>query len=122
MKLLWNTLGLFALLLAGAGVLLPLLPTTPFLLLASACFVQGSPRLHHWLHSNRVLGGYIRDFKEKRGIPLRSKIVALVALWASILFSAYRVRFVSLKLLLIAIAVGVSIYLLSQKTRTADGD
>lgn len=122
MKLLWNTLGLFALLLAGAGVLLPLLPTTPFLLLASACFVQGSPRLHHWLHSNRVLGSYIRDFKEKRGIPLRSKIVAIAMLWASILFSAYRVRFVSLKVLLVAIAVGVSIYLLSQKTRAADGD
>ena len=67
--------------LAVLGVFLPLLPTTPFLLLASACYVRSSERLHGWLMGNRLLGGYIRNFKERRGIPLRGRVVTVVLLW-----------------------------------------
>lgn len=120
MKILFNVIGVIALFLAIAGVFLPLLPTTPFLLLASACFVRGSERMHHWLHRNRLFGKYLRDFEEKRGIPLKAKITALVLLWGSILFSVHAVQFVLLKIMLIAIASGVSIYLIRMKTLTPD--
>src|SRR5690606_25305141 len=120
MKILLNAVGLLALLLAIAGVFLPLLPTTPFLLISSACFLHGSPRLHRWLHGNRLFGGYLRDFSEKRGLPLRAKILAMLLLWPSILYSFFRVRFITLKVLLIVIAVAVSVYLLRQKTRRPD--
>ena len=57
-----------------AGIFLPLLPTTPFLLLAAACYVRSSPRLYRWLMNHRWTGEYIRDYREKRGLPLRTKI------------------------------------------------
>lgn len=120
MKVLYNALGLFALLLAIAGVFLPLLPATPFLLLSSACFVRGSSRLHGWLHGNRLFGAYLRDFTEKRGIPLRTKLLALLLLWPPILYSVTRVRFSGLKAMLIVIALAVSVYLLRQETRQPD--
>ena len=63
----------------GVGVLglfLPVLPTTPFLLLASFCFVRSSPRLHHWLMDHRVFGRYVRDWEEKRGVRPGVKVTA----------------------------------------------
>jgi uncharacterized membrane protein YbaN (DUF454 family) len=56
------------------AVLVPLLPTTPFLLLASACFARGSTRLHNWLQTNRVFGKYLRDYENGKGMPLRGKV------------------------------------------------
>lgn len=66
MKTLLAALGAFALALGVIGIFVPLLPTTPFLLLAAALWVRSSPRLYGWLLSHRRLGGYIRDFREKR--------------------------------------------------------
>ncbi|WUR12394.1 YbaN family protein [[Empedobacter] haloabium] len=111
MKHLLNLIGCIAVVLAVFGVFLPLLPTTPFLLLASACFVRGSPRLHNWLRTNRVFGAYLRDYEDGRGIPLRGKIVVLVLMWASLGWSMTRVPHVALVLLLAAIGTGVTVYL-----------
>lgn len=111
MKHLFNLIGCIAVVLAVFGVFLPLLPTTPFLLLASACFVRGSPRLHNWLRTNRVFGAYLRDYEDGRGIPLRGKIVVLVLMWASLGWSMTRVPHVALVLLLAAIGTGVTVYL-----------
>ena len=86
--------------LAVLGLFLPLLPTTPFLLLASACYVRSSERLHGWLMGNRLLGGYIRNFKERRGLPLRAKVTTVVLLWLPLLYSVYRLDMFWLKLLL----------------------
>ena len=97
--------------LAILGVFLPLLPTTPFLLLASACFARGSTRLHKWLLNNRVFGSYLRNYEQGRGIPLRGKVTALAMLWASIAYSAFTVGSTALIAFLISIAVGVTIYL-----------
>src|SRR3546814_9234666 len=57
------------------GLFLPLLPTTPFLLLASACYVRGSERMHRWLLGHRILGPYLIGIQTGRGIPLRAKII-----------------------------------------------
>jgi uncharacterized membrane protein YbaN (DUF454 family) len=111
MKHLLNLIGCIAVVLAVFGVFLPLLPTTPFLLLASACFVRGSPRLHNWLRTNRVFGAYLRDYEDGRGIPLRGKVVVLVLMWASLAWSMTRVPHVALVLLLGAIGTGVTVYL-----------
>ena len=68
---------------------MPLLPTTPFLLLAAALWVRSSPRLYVWLLSHRRLGPYIRNFRENRAIPLRAKILSVTLLWATLLYCIF---------------------------------
>ena len=111
MKFVYNTIGCIAVVLAVLGAFLPLLPTTPFLLLASACFARGSDRLHAWLLGNRVFGEYLRNYEQGRGIPLRGKITVLIVMWLSIGYSIYRLQMWPLQLMLVAIATCVTIYL-----------
>ena len=73
--------------LATAGIVVPLLPTTPCLLLAAACFVRSSDRLHRWLLGHRVYGPIIRGYREHRALPASSKVTILVFTWAAILTS-----------------------------------
>ena len=68
--------GLLALLLGLLGAVLPGLPTTPFILLAAACFAQASPRLHRWLVQHRWLGPMVRDWEAHRSMPSRIKWLA----------------------------------------------
>lgn len=110
-KTLYNVAGTVALLLGFLGIFLPVLPTTPFLLLASACYMRGSERMHAWLMNEPHLGPYIRDFQAGRGIPLRAKIMAMVLMWPSLSISAWVVPLPWVGLLLIAIGLGVTIYL-----------
>ena len=111
MKIWFNLVGCIAVILAILGIFLPLLPTTPFLLLASACFARGSRRLHARLLGNRVFGEYLRNFEEGRGIPLRGKVVALLLMWASMVYAANKVASIPLKIMLMMIAIGVTVYL-----------
>jgi uncharacterized membrane protein YbaN (DUF454 family) len=115
MRIAANILGSFALILGIIGIFLPLLPTTPFLLLASACYARGSPRLHLWLRSHPSFGRYLRDFEDGRGIPLRGKVLALLMMWTSMLVTIWKVGLV-LKVVLAAIACGVTLYLLRLPT------
>lgn len=107
--------GSLCLALAVLGVFLPLLPTTPFLLLASACYVRSSERLHGWLMGNRLLGSYIRNFKERRGIPLRGRVLTVVLLWLPLIYSVYRLDILWLKLLLVAMGTVWSVLILRMK-------
>lgn len=116
MKFLLNVIGSIAVILAILGIFLPLLPTTPFLLLASACYVRGSERMHRWLLHNRLFGEYLRNIEHKRGMPLRGKIVTLIVLWVSMSYSIYIVKALFVKVILIAIAAGVTIMILRMKT------
>ena len=108
--------GSLCILLAVLGVFLPLLPTTPFLLLASACYVRSSERLHGWLMGNRVLGPYIRNFRERRGIPLRGKVTTVVILWLPLIYSVYRLDVFWLELALVLMGVTWSVLILRMKT------
>lgn len=112
MKLVLNIFGVLAVLLGVLGIFLPLLPTTPFLLLASACFARGSTRMHNWLLSHGMFGEYLRNYEEGRGIPARAKALALVMMWSSLAYAAWRYESLGLRLLLLAVGVGVSTYLL----------
>lgn len=115
-KITLNIVGSISVLLAIAGIFLPLVPTTPFLLLASACYLRGSKRLHAWLMRNRFLGQYIEGFQQGRGIPLRAKIITIALLWGSILFSIYKVDVIAVESLLFVIGVAISTLILRMKT------
>ncbi len=79
-------LGSVSLALGVVGIFVPLLPTTPFLLLAALCWVHASPRLYAWLLAQPRLGAYIRNYRENRAMPLRAKVWTLVLMWASMLW------------------------------------
>ncbi len=98
------------------GVVVPLLPTTPFLLLAAYCFLRGSPRWHAWLLGNRVLGRYIHDYLTQRAVPRRTKIAALVVLWVCLIVSAALVRIWYVALILAVIGIAVTIHILRLRT------
>jgi hypothetical protein len=113
--------GTLAVALGVLGAFLPVLPTTPFLLLAAVCYAHGSERCHHWLLHNRWCGRYIRDYREGRGIPLRQKVVTIALLWLTIGLAAWRVVPAWWgRLLLLGIAVGVTVHLVRMKTASRD--
>jgi len=100
------------------GIFLPLLPTTIFLILASVCFVKSSPRANEWLRNHKVLGAYIKNYQDKSGLTITSKIFNLILLWGMITVSAF--LFTDgfyIRLLLFALAIGVSIHLVMIKTK-----
>ena len=101
---------------AVLGIFLPVLPTTPWLLLAAWLFYKGNPKMRIWLLNNKYLGPYIHNYIKYRAIPLKSKIISISMLWITILFSVYIVNPILLKILLLCIAVGVTIHLLMIKT------
>lgn len=82
--------GVLALCLAVLGVLLPGLPTTPFVLLAAACFAKASPRLHHWLLNQRHLGPMVRDWEAHRSLPVRIKWLSTSVMTAMVCLSAWQ--------------------------------
>jgi uncharacterized membrane protein YbaN (DUF454 family) len=103
------------------GVFVPLLPTTPFLLLAAACFARSSERLYAWLIHHKWFGDYIRHYREHHAIPLQAKIVTLALLWGAIGYTALEVVTAWwARALLGVIAVGVSIHILHLKTLTRE--
>ncbi|HLA12055.1 MAG TPA: YbaN family protein [Pyrinomonadaceae bacterium] len=115
-RVILNVLGTFFLLLGVLGLALPLLPATPFLLLASACYVRGSKTLHQWLMNNRYLGTYIKNIRDKRGMPMRAKVITIVVLWASLLLSIYRLESLLLDITLVLVGVGVTTLIFKLET------
>lgn len=110
-------LGSFFLVLGIVGIFIPILPTTPFLLLATACFARGSKRFYNWLINNRWLGRYIQNYQEGRGIPLTVKLCIITLLWITITFSIIVIvsNYV-IQMILIIIAIVVTIHILTIKT------
>lgn len=86
---LWTLGGWGALALGAAGVVLPVLPTTPFVLLAAYMFGKGSPRLRAWLLAHRTFGPLIRDWEERGAIPRRAKILAVSVMALTFLASIF---------------------------------
>jgi uncharacterized membrane protein YbaN (DUF454 family) len=115
-RLLFNILGTLLLAVGILGIVLPLLPATPFLLLASACYVRGSQALHTWLMSHRYLGPYITNLKERRGMPRKAKLMTIAVLWASLFFSLYRVESLLVDATLLVVGLGVTALILRLKT------
>lgn len=113
-------LGFASLGVGAAGVILPLLPATPFLVFAAYCFFRGSERWHRWLLNNRCVGGYVRNWVEHQGMTRRSKVVALLMLWASLAVSAWVVGSMVMALVLLGVGVCCSIVIVRLRTVPLD--
>ena len=99
------------------GIFLPILPTTPFLLLAAACYARSSQRFYNWLMNNKWFGNYIKNYRERRGVPLKFKIFTIFLLWLTILISIYFViKNFLIEIILILVAIGVTIHIITIKT------
>ncbi|MBF0803658.1 MULTISPECIES: YbaN family protein [unclassified Neisseria] len=83
-------LGAIALLLGIIGIFLPVLPTTPFVILAAACWARASPRFHHWLHHHRIFGSMVKNWETRRAIPRRAKYLAFAMMMLSCGWLLYR--------------------------------
>jgi uncharacterized membrane protein YbaN (DUF454 family) len=110
--------GTVSLALGTLGIFLPVLPTTPFLLLAAACYMRSSERMYKWLLGNRWFGEYIKNYQAGRGIPMKTKVAALTVLWAAILYSTFFVvdEIVIAQVALVIVALGVSFHLIRLPT------
>lgn len=116
-KVLFITLGTFFVGIAIVGIIIPILPTTPFLLLSAALYARSSKRFYDWLLSNRLFGKYIKNYREGRGIPVYLKIIVITLLWITISISiVFAVELLAVRILLVIIASGVSIHILKIKT------
>ena len=100
--------GTFCVILGIIGIFLPILPTTPFLLLAAWCYARSSDRFYNWLINNKWFGSYIKNYREGKGIPIKVKLLSIALLWLTILFSIFFIidnNYIKIILLIIAIAV-----------------
>lgn len=96
-------IGWTAVVLATLGVVLPLLPTTPFLLLAAWCFARSSPRFHHWLLYRSWFGGYLRHWQRYRALPPGAKWKAVVVILLTFAISLWLIKIVWIRVLLLVI-------------------
>lgn len=117
MKYILTALGLVALGLGILGIFLPVLPTTPFLLLAAALFLRSSRSLYDWLLNHPKLGPYISNFMVHKSIPLKIKIISVSMVWITLLNCAVFVaEHWAFRLFFITLAVGITAHILSYKT------
>lgn len=109
-------IGWLSVALGVIGIFLPVLPTTPFLLLAAACFVRSSRRFYDWLVMHPWLGPWFKDYLEGNGIPRKAKIYAIVMMWLSIGFSCWIVPLAWARLGMLLSATLVTLYILRLRT------
>ncbi|MCX7954280.1 MAG: YbaN family protein [Bacteroidales bacterium] len=116
-KIFLMLIGSIFLVIGIIGIFIPLLPTTPLFLVAIACYLRSSKKLYNFVLNNKWFGYYIKSYIEKQGIPLKIKIFTLLFLWLTILFSVILVEMWIIRLLLLAIALVVTIHIISIKTK-----
>jgi uncharacterized membrane protein YbaN (DUF454 family) len=115
---LWILCGTLAVVLGVLGILLPILPTTPFMLLAAFCYGRGSAHFYDWLVNRSRFGAYIRDYREGRGIPVEKKVLMIAFLWLTIgATTLLAVNNWWIRGMLVLIAVGVTIHLVRIKNQ-----
>ena len=101
------------------GIFVPILPTTPFLLLAAFCYARSSNRFYRWLVNNRLFGAYIKNYIEGRGMPLKIKALTIILLWISIgVTLTFGVQNTAIRVALILIALGVTVHISMIKAKT----
>lgn len=111
-KFILISIGWLALVLGVVGIVLPLLPTTPFVLLAAACFANSSPRFHDWLLTHKFFGPIIRNFKSGRGVPRKVRNNTIILIWLTMSISMIIIANIWSTVLLVTIGLSVTIYLL----------
>ena len=117
-KLAYLALGTVSLALGIIGIILPILPTTPFILLTAYCYYRGSPRFHTWLVSHPKLGPIVEEYSDGHGMTKRSKQKAILMTWAAVLVtSVFILDTFQLRALVIGLAVIGTLVILRLKTR-----
>ena len=112
-KILLITSGTFFIGVGLMGIFLPILPTTPFLLISAALYARSSTRFYNWLINNRIFGQYIKNYREGKGIPLRLKIMTITLLWITIGCSAvFAIDILWVIIMLVIIAAGVTVHVI----------
>lgn len=107
--------------LGAIGIAVPILPTTPFMLLAAACFSASSKKAYAFLTRNRFFGPYIEHYRTKRGVSVGAKVRAILLLWTLLCLSALAIGTLEAALGLGAVGIGVTAHLLLLKTRPREG-
>lgn len=116
-KILYILFGCICVGLGFIGVFVPMLPTTPFLLLAAFLFLRSSNKLYYWLMHHKIFGKYLQNYLEKKAIPLKVKIFTIALLWITILYSTiFATSLLLVRIILITIAILVTLHIISLKT------
>ncbi len=113
--------GMVSLIIGIIGIVLPVIPTTPLLLLAAACFAKSSKKFYNWLMNNRILGTIIKNYKEGKGMPIKTKIFTLSTLWITIMITIFffvKILWIQIILWIIVLAVSTHIILIRPKNRS----
>jgi len=117
-KIFYFSSGIILVAIGTIGIFLPVLPTTIFLILASACFIRSSPKAHQFLRNHKIFGQYIKNYEEKSGLTIKSKIYNIIFLWFMILMSViFFTEEIIIRIVLLIIAIGVTIHLIMIKTK-----
>ena len=123
MRLIYTVCGIISLVFAILGVFLPVLPTTPLLLLAAWLFLRGNRNMYDWLMNHPRLGNYIRNFSIHKSIPLHAKIISVSLIWITLLNCVVFVaEHWALRIFFVVIAAAVTVHILSYKTMKQDTD
>jgi len=109
--------GTVSLAIGITGIFIPILPTTPFLLLAAACYLRSSQRFYNWLMNNRLFGTYIRNYTEGKGIPRKVKLFTIALLWVTIGISIWLVANWIVTVILLIVAAGVTLHIIFIRAR-----
>lgn len=116
-KILLIICGILCIILGCVGIVIPIIPTTPFILLAGICFASSSQKLYEKLANSKFFGLFIKNYKEKCGIPKNVKIFTLIFLWISLLVSAAIFRKYYIWIILGVVGIAVTIHILLIKTK-----
>jgi hypothetical protein len=115
-KCLFIIVGTISLMLGITGLFIPVLPTTPFLLLSSFCYMKSSKKLYHWLMTRKVIGTYLSNYITYKAVPKNTKIFSIIFLWITLSISMILIHHWYVRVFLILVGIGVSIHLLTLKT------
>ena len=125
-RILLIILGSIFVLLGAIGIILPLLPTTPFALLASACYTISSPKLARRLEASRILGSYLRHWRTGEGVPVKTKILAILYLWLGLAVSMAvadsKVVYVILPIIGTAVTIHIALIRKKQQPTTTEDE
>ena len=118
LKYLYLFIGWFFTALGFVGVVVPVLPTTPFLLIAVWAFSKSSENLHNWLFNHKIFGPHLRDWFEYSAIHLRAKIMAVTLMWASLSYVIYKYHTVSMMICMVTFVsiMALSVFIISRPT------
>ncbi len=117
-KKLYMVVGTFFLIVGGIGIVLPVLPTTPFFLLAAACYTNGSKKMYQWMMDNKIFGEFLKHYYEGTGISLKVKVVSITSVWLIISISIlFMTNILWIEGLLLAVAFGVTVHIILIRPR-----